>query len=78
MNLSQQQSHHCGIETATWAVAERRNIRQQSHHCGIETQVGGCCEHQRCAQQSHHCGIETVIKLGISEVRHAAIAPLWD
>jgi len=35
-----QQSHHCGIETAGYFLAETPDELQQSHHCGIETGIG--------------------------------------
>mgnify|MGYP000004364721 CR=1 FL=1 len=34
---TQQQSHHCGIETDTLVGFDCSAGRQQSHHCGIET-----------------------------------------
>jgi len=33
----QQQSHHCGIETAALHQIFNFDFKQQSHHCGIET-----------------------------------------
>jgi len=57
---SEQQSHHCGIETAVAEVC-KQNLGQQSHHCGIET-ISVCSRSSASRlQQSHHCGIETWI-----------------
>ena len=38
-SLFAQQSHHCGIETATPVQRLQQGLLQQSHHCGIETWV---------------------------------------
>jgi len=36
---SEQQSHHCGIESSKVVWRRRRIQKQQSHHCGIEREL---------------------------------------
>ena len=37
--MSEQQSHHCGIESNSNEAYENAGKMQQSHHCGIESVV---------------------------------------